>query len=255
MRAIFDDAGNIIPGEDVKIDGVKVGTVTSVTPTPPAKAAVVLNITNPGFQDFRADASCTIRPQALIGEKYVDCLPTQPRVEGTPLPPPLPKIPSRLKARASTCCRSRTHSSPVDVDLLGDINRLPERQRLTIIINELGAGLAGRGSDLNEVIRRANPALREFDKVLCDPRRARTRCWRSWPSTPTTRSRRSRACASTSPTSSSQSNTVAQASAAQRGALAAQPRSCSRRSCASSSPAMERLERFADQTTADVHRT
>ena len=58
-----------------------------------------------------------------------------------------------------------THS-PVDVDLLNDINRLPERQRLTIILNELGAGLAGRGSDLNAVIRRANPALQELDKVL-----------------------------------------------------------------------------------------
>ena len=87
MRAIFDDAGNIIPGEDVKIDGVKVGNVGSVTPTPQAKAAVVLEISRTGFKDFRADASCTIRPQALIGEKYVDCLPTQPRVEGTPLPP------------------------------------------------------------------------------------------------------------------------------------------------------------------------
>src|SRR5690349_20407315 len=92
VRAIFDDAGNIIPGENVKIDGVKVGTVGSVVPTPQAKAAVTLNITNSGFKDFRADASCTIRPQALIGEKFVDCLPTQPRVEGTPLPPPLKRI-------------------------------------------------------------------------------------------------------------------------------------------------------------------
>jgi phospholipid/cholesterol/gamma-HCH transport system substrate-binding protein len=57
-------------------------------------------------------------------------------------------------------------SSPVDVDLLGDITRLPERQRLTIIINELGAGLAGRGSELHEVIRRANPTLREFERVF-----------------------------------------------------------------------------------------
>src|ERR1700757_4847412 len=94
VRAIFDDAGNIIPGENVKIDGVKVGTVSTVEPTPQEKAAVVLNIDNKGFADFRADASCTIRPQALIGEKFVDCLPTQPRVEGTPLPAPLRKIPS-----------------------------------------------------------------------------------------------------------------------------------------------------------------
>ena len=93
VRAIFDDAANIIPGENVKIDGVKVGTVTSVAPTPQEKAAVVFNIETPGFQDFRADASCTIRPQALLGEKFVDCLPTQPRVEGTPLPPPLKTIP------------------------------------------------------------------------------------------------------------------------------------------------------------------
>ena len=140
MRAIFDDAGNVIAGEDVKIAGVKVGTVGSVTPTPQAKAAVVLNITNPGFQDFRADASCTIRPQALIGEKYVDCLPTQPRVEGTPLPPPLHEDPARPRRRGQYLLPVTNTNSPVDVDLLGDINRLPERQRLTIILNELGAG-------------------------------------------------------------------------------------------------------------------
>jgi phospholipid/cholesterol/gamma-HCH transport system substrate-binding protein len=54
----------------------------------------------------------------------------------------------------------------VDVDLLGDITRLPERERFTLILNELGAGLAGRGSDIAAVVRRANPALREFERVL-----------------------------------------------------------------------------------------
>ena len=166
VRAIFDDAGNIISGENVKIDGVKVGTVGSVTPTPQAKAAVVLNITTPGFKDFRADASCTVRPQALIGEKFVDCLPTQPRVEGTPLPPALRTIPNGQEGAGEKLLPVENTHSPVDVDLLGDITRLPERQRLTIILNELGAGLAGRGSDLNVVIRRANPALQELDRVL-----------------------------------------------------------------------------------------
>jgi phospholipid/cholesterol/gamma-HCH transport system substrate-binding protein len=166
VRAIFDDAGNLISGENVKIDGVKVGTVKSVTPTPQAKAAVVINIENPGFKDFREDASCTIRPQALIGEKYVDCLPTQPRVEGTPLPPPLKKIQRGREGAGEYYLPVQNTSSPVDVDLLGDIQRLPERERFTLILNELGAGLAGRGSDLNEVVKRANPALRELDKVL-----------------------------------------------------------------------------------------
>jgi phospholipid/cholesterol/gamma-HCH transport system substrate-binding protein len=166
VRAIFDDAGNLIAGENVKIDGVKVGTVSSVTPTPEAKAAVVIKIENPGFQDFREDASCTIRLQALIGEKYVDCLPTQTRVEGTPLPPPLKRIPSGREGAGEYLLSVQHTSSQIDVDLLGDIQRLPERERFTLILNELGAGLAGRGSDLSEVVKRASPALRELDRVL-----------------------------------------------------------------------------------------
>jgi phospholipid/cholesterol/gamma-HCH transport system substrate-binding protein len=166
VRAIFDSAANVISGENVKIDGVKVGTVGSVTPTPQSQAAVVLNIQTPGFQDFRADASCTIEPEALIGEKFVNCRPTQPRAVGTPLPPPLREIPSGQEGAGERLLPVKNTSSPVDIDLLGDITRLPERQRLTIIVNELGAGLAGRGSDLNAVIHRADPALRELDRVL-----------------------------------------------------------------------------------------
>jgi len=247
VRAIFDDAGNIIPGENVKIDGVKVGTVGSVTPTPQAKAAVVLSITSPGFKDFRADASCTIRPQALIGEKFVDCLPTQPRVEGTPLPPPLKRVPDGQEGAGQWLLPVENNHSPVDPDLLNDINRLPERQRLTIILNELGAGLAGRGSDLNVVIRRANPALQELDrvlKILAGENRLLAKLAvdsdRALAPFAAVRNRVADFIV--------QSNTVAQASARQRGALERNlidfPPFLRQLG-----PAMERLGRFADQTT------
>ncbi len=166
VHAIFDNAANIVPSEDVKIDGVKVGTVGTVTPTPQGRAAVALRIADPGFQDFRADATCTIEPQALIGEKFVNCLPTQPRPEGTPLPPPLHRVPAGREGAGQWLLPVTNTSSPVGVDLLSDINHLPENQRLSIIINELGTGLAGRGSDLNAVLHRSNPALRELDKVI-----------------------------------------------------------------------------------------
>jgi len=106
----------------------------------------VLQIENPGFQDFRADASCAIEPEALLGEKFVNCLPTQPRAEGTPLPPPLRRIPDGQEGAGRDPDAGSEHLQPVDVDLLNDINRLPVRERFTIIINELGAGLAGRGA-------------------------------------------------------------------------------------------------------------
>jgi len=165
VRAIFDDAGNLIAGEDVLIDGVKAGTVGEVVATPQAKAAVTLKIENPSFTPFLADATCIIKIQSLIGEKNVDCLPTQVRPVGTSAPEPLPRIPNGQEGAGQYLMTVQHTSSPVDVDLLGDITRLPERQRLTIILNELGAGLAGRGSDLHEVVVRADPALRELTRV------------------------------------------------------------------------------------------
>jgi phospholipid/cholesterol/gamma-HCH transport system substrate-binding protein len=247
VRAIFDDAGNIISGENVKIDGVTVGTVTSVLPTPQQKAAVVMNISNPGFKDFRSDASCTVRPQALIGEKFVDCLPTEPRPEGTPLPPPLHTIPHGQEGAGQLLLPVQRTHSPVDVDLLGDISRLPERQRLTIILNELGAGLAGRGSDLKVVLRRANPALQELDKVvgiLAGENHVLAKLAvdsdKALAPFAAVRNRVANYIV--------QSNTVAQATARHRGAL--------ERNLADFppflrqlGPAMERVGRFADQTT------
>ncbi len=47
-----------------------------------------------------------------------------------------------------------------------DISQTPIRQRFALIIDELGTGLAARGSDLNDVIHRANPALGQTDQVL-----------------------------------------------------------------------------------------
>ena len=69
MRAIFDNAGFVIPGEDVKVAGVKVGKISALDVTRDFKAVVVLDIEDPAYQDFRRDAECSIRPQSLIGEK------------------------------------------------------------------------------------------------------------------------------------------------------------------------------------------
>jgi len=245
VRAIFDDAANIIPGEDVKIDGVKVGVVGAVTPTPSQKAAVVLHIESAGFQNFRTDASCTIEPEALIGEKFVNCLPTQPRPEGTPPPPPLRQIKVGEGAGQYLLPVTNT-SSPVDTDLLNDINRLPERQRFTIIINELGAGLAGRGSDLNAVIRRANPTLRELDKILAVLARQNKLLAKLAVDGDTALQPVAKAKEAVS-NFIVQSDTVARATANQRGPLA-QNLASFPAFLEQLGPAMERFERFADQT-------
>ena len=57
-------------------------------------------------------------------------------------------------------------SSPINSDIVQNISRMPVHEALSRVIDELGTGLAARGSDLNAVIRRANPALGETDKVF-----------------------------------------------------------------------------------------
>src|SRR5438132_13416200 len=44
--------------------------------------------------------------------------------------------------------------------------RRPYRERLGLILAELGTGLAGRPDDLAQVLRRAHPGLQETQKVL-----------------------------------------------------------------------------------------
>lgn len=166
VRAIFNNASFLIPGEDVKVAGAKVGKVESLDVTPDLRAAAVLDITDPGFKDFRSDAECAIKLQSVIGEKLVDCLPTQPRAEGTAPPPPLQKVPKGQPGAGQYLLPVEQTITPVTEDLIRDVMRLPYRTRLSIILNEFGAALAGRGKDVRTVIRGANPALREFDRVI-----------------------------------------------------------------------------------------
>ena len=165
VRAIFDNAGFVIPGEDVKIAGVRVGQIDSIDVTEDFRAAVVLKITEPGYTDWKQDASCIVRPQNLIGERFVECKPTQVRSANAEPPPEL-KLIEDGEGEGQRLLPVENTTQSVDIDLIGNTMREPERERFSLILNELGTGVAGRGRDLNEVIRRANPALRETDKVL-----------------------------------------------------------------------------------------
>jgi ABC-type transporter Mla subunit MlaD len=160
VRAIFDDAAFAVPGEDVRIAGAPVGSIKSLDVTKAKRAAVTIEIDNAAFTPFYLNASCSIRPQSLIAERYVDCTPGSARGSR-----PLPRVNSGPGKGSYLLPVTRTHS-PVDSDIVQDISTEPMRARLTIILSELGTGLAARGTDLNAVIHRANPALGYTDEVL-----------------------------------------------------------------------------------------
>jgi phospholipid/cholesterol/gamma-HCH transport system substrate-binding protein len=181
VRAIFDNGSFMVKGEQVRVAGANVGTIESVGVTmpgetvaykngkpieKPGKAIIVMDITDPGFQDFRQDATCLIRPQSLIGEKFVDCRPTLPRAPGSQPPPPLKQVQDGEPGAGEYLLPLGNNGTSVDPDLINDIQTLPYAQRFRLIFNELGAGLAGRGEDIEVLVKRANPVLRDVDRLF-----------------------------------------------------------------------------------------
>ena len=147
----FDNAFGLVKGGDVKVAGVRAGKISKLRLDKKThKALIDFKLTEKGFGDLREDSTCESRPQSLIGEYFVDCTP------GT----------SAQKLKPGGLIPVEHTTSTIPADLLANVMRRPYRERLRIILDELGAGVGGRSDDLNETIRRASPALRETDKVL-----------------------------------------------------------------------------------------
>jgi virulence factor Mce-like protein len=154
----LDNAFGLVGGAQIKVAGVPAGTIQSIQLPSACRAGdpgacyavVTVQVTQRGFGSFRSDAFCQSRPQSLIGEYFIDCQPGQY---------------GKVLAPGSTIPVTHTQST-IPADLLLNVMRLPYRERLSLIINELGAAAAARGEDLQAALRRAVPALTETDNLL-----------------------------------------------------------------------------------------
>jgi len=154
----LDNAFGLTSGVDFKVAGVKAGTIEKIDlpqgcingDVGKCHALITVQVSQPGLGSFHADAFCQSRPQSLIGEYFVEC---EPGTKG------------KVLQAGSTIPVSHTQST-IPADLLANIMRMPYRERLTLIINELGAAVAGRSGDLAAALRRAVPALTETDNLL-----------------------------------------------------------------------------------------
>lgn len=158
VRAIFDSAP-VNVGGGVLVAGATVGRVSHLDVTPEHKAALTLTITDRRFVPFRADARCGTRPQSLIGERTVSC------ETGSAGAPPLREIRSGRGRGEHLLPVQRTFGT-IDLDLVNAIYRQPTPQQLSVLLSELGAGVATRGPTLASIIRRANPGLDEADRLV-----------------------------------------------------------------------------------------
>ena len=146
-QAEFFNAFGLVEGSELRVAGVKAGTVTDLDITPQKTALVSFEV-GPEFPEFKADASCSSEPQSLIAEYFVDC---QPGLDNEPLEGPI---------------AAAKNQTTVQNDLVQNTLREPFKRRLQLIINEFGTALVGNPENLNAAIRAGAPALRELRKVL-----------------------------------------------------------------------------------------
>ena len=144
---IFDDARGLVAGQLVKVAGATAGSITNVTVTSDFKARIEATIER-RFEPLHQDATCTIRPEGLIAENYLECDPgsrQSPILRGSAGHPPTIPV-------------SQTTEPVSLLDLFNTFN-LPTQQRIQVLLSELGIATAGRGQDLNQILLRANPTL------------------------------------------------------------------------------------------------
>jgi phospholipid/cholesterol/gamma-HCH transport system substrate-binding protein len=129
----LDSADGLYPGSDVLIAGAKAGSVRDIS-LDGVKTLVTI-VVDDANAPVHADATVTVRPKSLLGEKYMALDPgrSDALASGS-------RLPNEQVARA--------------VDLQDVVNSLdqPTREKLRTLVIALGGGLAGRGLDTNQTI-------------------------------------------------------------------------------------------------------
>ncbi len=161
LRADIPDAANLVVGNDVRIGGTRVGTVSAIDPVVRRNGAVAARLTlklDDTIKPLPVDSRVIVRPRSALGLKYVQV--TRGRS-------------TRGFEDGATIPLASAKPAPVEFDEV--LNTFDDRTRAAgrTNIDEFGTAFAGRGPDLNRAIDELNPLLLNLVPVmqnLSDPR-------------------------------------------------------------------------------------
>ena len=146
VRAIFQNASQIVTGDLVEVAGNKIGTVSQIALTSNGQAQLTLKISNGAFDPLRAGTTATVRAVSLTGiaNRYVDL-----RVG----PPNRPVI-----ANNGVIPETNT-TSAVDLDQLFNTLNGPTRKGLQNLFLGSASQYAGEGKVAQAAWAYLNPAV------------------------------------------------------------------------------------------------
>jgi virulence factor Mce-like protein len=141
VTAYVISAAQVVPGNDVVLGGVPVGSVRSVDLAPDDGGAAGARITfqvDARHAPLKRGTHVTLRPKSLLGNMFVE-LSTDSG--GAPIP-------------SGGSIPVQDTAAPVTLDQVTDIFDAQTRQQLQTLTQQGGAALAGRGPDVNHTLQR-----------------------------------------------------------------------------------------------------
>jgi virulence factor Mce-like protein len=153
LTAQVPNAEALVPGNEVRVGGVRVGVVEGIVPVQHAdgSTSAALNLKlDPTVQDLPVDSTVIIRSRSALGLKYLQIV-RGTSDEGFPAGADMP-----LRA---------ARPEPVEIDEVFSTFDVPTRRAIQGNLTEFGNALAGRGPDLNEAIGALQPLLPRLERV------------------------------------------------------------------------------------------
>jgi virulence factor Mce-like protein len=154
IKVELPEASGLIPSNQVRIAGTRVGLVSSLTPrqnraTGRVSAIATLKLEK-GIEPLPADTKAIVLSVSAIGLKYLE----------------LEKGSSHQPLKAGQTLPTAQTREPVNIDELFNMFDKPTRTAIKINTNNFGDGLAGRGLGLNNTIAELRPLVNNAVPVL-----------------------------------------------------------------------------------------
>jgi phospholipid/cholesterol/gamma-HCH transport system substrate-binding protein len=146
VKALFQNASQIVTGDQVEVAGNSVGTVSNISITRGGLAELTLDITDPNYRPLRQGTEATVRLVSLSGiaSRYVDL-----RLG----PGNAPNIAN------GDVIPSKDTTSAVDLDQLFNTLNGPTRRALQQVIQGSASQYAGSGAEAQVAWQYLNPAV------------------------------------------------------------------------------------------------
>jgi phospholipid/cholesterol/gamma-HCH transport system substrate-binding protein len=155
VKALFENASQIVPGDLVEVGGVSVGTVSDITLNRQGLAQLTLSISDGNYQPLHRGTQATIRELSLSGiaSRYIDL------TLGAHSNPTIP----------NGGVIGETHTtSEVDLDQLFDTLDAPTRKGLQNLIQGTASQYAGKAKLAQQAWQYLNPAVAASSQLFAE---------------------------------------------------------------------------------------